>query len=597
MKYDKKKEALPLDTVARARRVLADLGLLVVESWKQPCAEKEDVHSFSVRIEAPAYGFGTNGKGTTREYALASAYGEFMERLQNLIILQTDKLTPESLQQEGFNWFPDEKVMTVQEYLQTDDAFSRGVYEDYYREVPLMAESSLSQKAKVLEGYSDGEIHCLEDKILTWPFYSVSKKRVEYLWFRFVSALHGSNGMCAGNTPEEALVQGFSEIFERYASTRIMEDAITPPDVPAEEYAGYTAITKIIQQIESSGPFRVLIKDCSLGKQLPVYAAVLVDYEKQRYCASFGSHPHMPVAIERCLTELLQGYDPTDENDNRGKLQLLDASFQRNNSYLNICKMHIHGRGEFPPEFFAGEPSYRHIPLRGMDQADNKQMLRYCVDLARGLSDDVLVRDVSYLGFPAYFIIVPGISHYPMTRKIVLHETAYDSLLNIQQYKGNLDERKWKKLLIGLNRWDSSTVKHKLPFDCPELKTAVLLKLKEYQRACAYIELRMRQPASDEAEKLKLRALLYALRMLQRGDGMDCIGKTVSIFFPEGMWEYIESHWLCEDPVSLILDKIPQTVPLTQTEQASCKLFAELKKRFKENGIRQETLGGLFHEI
>jgi len=30
--------------------------------------------------------FGTNGKATTKSYALASAYGEFMERIQNALV-------------------------------------------------------------------------------------------------------------------------------------------------------------------------------------------------------------------------------------------------------------------------------------------------------------------------------------------------------------------------------------------------------------------------------------------------------------------------------------------------------------------------------
>ena len=484
--------------------------------------------------------------------------------------------------------------MTVDEVAQARDAFSQTVYDDYYRGVPMLRECGIEERRKVIEDYCDTELNAFSDKLVTWPFYSVKEKHPVYLWNRFVSSLHGSNGMCAGNTPEEALVQGFSEIFERYASTRIIQDEIVPPDIPPAEYNGYTEIQQIVEQIENSGPFRVIVKDCSLGQGLPVCAAILVDCQKQRYCASFGSHPHIPIAIERCLTELLQGYDPAEEEDNRSKLQWFDAAYHLTDPYLNVCNMHINGTGTFPPEFFTGTPSYEHRPFQNMAQADNRQMFHYCVDLAQRLSSDVFIRDVSYLGFPAYFIVVPGVSHYTMTRRLVRRETVYEALCDVGRYKGELDDKLLKKLLIALNRWDGIMVKPKLSYSCPQLKTAVLLTLNEFERASQYLELRLKQPFMDQKEEMEMKALQCSIKLQLKGHDREMIGRTVSLFFSPEIWEDLQRQWLCDNPASVILNRIPYPEILTEEERASNELFLQLRKRFKENPVRQENLSELF---
>ena len=77
MKY---KDELPIKTINRIRDILGEMGLLTVEtSWKN------SVNGFySVSVQIDNTDLLTNGKGTSVEFALASAYGEMMERLKNL---------------------------------------------------------------------------------------------------------------------------------------------------------------------------------------------------------------------------------------------------------------------------------------------------------------------------------------------------------------------------------------------------------------------------------------------------------------------------------------------------------------------------------
>jgi len=81
---NKYKDAIPYNTIKAIREILHHVGIEVYEqNW-------EDISSkcFSVRVEIDGFSnVGTNGKGTTRFFALASAYGELMERLQNKKLL------------------------------------------------------------------------------------------------------------------------------------------------------------------------------------------------------------------------------------------------------------------------------------------------------------------------------------------------------------------------------------------------------------------------------------------------------------------------------------------------------------------------------
>lgn len=597
MEYDKKKELSPLETVEKARNILADLDVLTVESWKHPFDQtRAEPHSFSVRVDAPQYGFGTNGKGTSRSYALASAYGEFMERLQNLILLPVEKMTRESLQQYGFLYFPDERICSVQEVQQADDLFSRTVFRDFYRDIDMagLLEGDTAARSRVISAYQETELGRLDERLVTWPFYSVRTNQTVYLWNRFVTFLHGSNGMCAGNTPQEALVQGLSEIFERYASAQVLANEVVPPDIPAAEYNVYGTITSIIREIEQMGPFSVLVKDCSLGQGLPVCAVVLIDREKQRYCANFGCHPHLPVAIERCLTELLQGYDPASRAQNDSHLLPFDANETCGfDAYLNVRNMHCNGRGIFSPAFFGGTPSYKHCPFEDMSGADNHAMLRHCMDIALRIAGDVFIRDVSYLGFPACFILAPGISHYPTTQKLVRLDSAYASLADPAQYRTDITEGKLKRLLVGLRRWECSSAKSTLSFHPGKLKAAALMMLRCYDDLQAHLE-RQARCSEDPEEAAEFRALLHTIKLMASGYSMDNIQNLITLFHSPAQWKTIQDRWLCRNPVGSLLDGLPAQEALSPMELASNALFCRMKAKFREKTIVQQDLQALF---
>ena len=50
-----------------------------------------------------------------------------------------------------------------------------------------------------------------------------------------------TSGLCCGNTPTEAILHGFCEIFERYATRIIYTQNLTPPTIPFDTYKGTNA--------------------------------------------------------------------------------------------------------------------------------------------------------------------------------------------------------------------------------------------------------------------------------------------------------------------------------------------------------------------
>jgi ribosomal protein S12 methylthiotransferase accessory factor len=112
--------------------------------------------------------------------------------------------------------------------------------------------------------------------------------------------------MSAGNTPAEARVQALSEIFERHVKFRIISEGLCLPDVPEAVIARYPGIAAGIRDLRAAG-FGILVKDASLGGQYPVMNVTLLHPHDQGCFSSFGAHPRFEVALERALTELLQG--------------------------------------------------------------------------------------------------------------------------------------------------------------------------------------------------------------------------------------------------------------------------------------------------
>lgn len=588
MKYDRKKESDPLKTVENARSILFKHNVFTTEIWKN---NGNEAKSYSLQLLAPELGLSTNGKGVTRRYALASAYGEFMERLQNMILLPVDRFSPEEKESCGFCYFPDEEIHSVEEIADATDPLSKSVFREFYKG-RFLFDIEKDKRLTVVHAYLESMKNANPEKQITWPFYSVKNHTTVNVWQRFVAYLQGSNGMCAGNTPEEAIVQGMSEIFERYANQEIMLSNLVPPDIPENEYRQYDDISAIIDEIEAMGNFSICFKDCSLGQGLPVCAAVLIDRTHQKYRISFGAHPIFAIAAERCLTEVLQGFDPANESDAGRSM----VSVKSNDILpsLNVHNQQTNGRGQFPRSFFYGTPSYEHKPFPDRSGLNNRELSDYCMELALSISEDVLIRDVSYLGFPAYYIVVPGVSYLPADRLNVSLISSTETLANISGLCNSSDMTIIRRLLVGCNRQEASSSRIDIGIPVWKLKIAILLTLDKKIEA---IEATKRTDAwilSDE-EKCEVSALSEALTLLTGEKSLEETACYIREFYSASMWDKLQEEWLCPSPFQKLTADIKPVKDDLRFENQK-QLYLKMKKSFLENKIQQDDLSKLFQE-
>lgn len=362
-------------------------------------------------------GIGTNGKGLTTRYALASAYGEFMERLQNGVLFPIRALkfatkrylemTPfmdgfkEHLEREelvlDFHHAPDEVYLNINTLVdECSDVLSK----------QLRISSASEQKEYLYSVFGDESVACV-------PYYSVFQKRVRLLPFDLVWYICGTNGMCSGNTPEEALLQGISEIFERFVIKSIYTEEIAPPTIPIE-YFQDTEIYNHIRLLEKLQGITAIIKDCSLGRGLPVIGLLLIDWFNNKYAFHVGADACPITALERCLTEIYQG----NTQEVKGKFHSLHTEkdpfggINENSIDVGISKAYYltvkSGSGIWPDSILSDTFSYQFNGFAHPISLSDASDLNYLVGKVSELGYDLFIRDVSFLGFPAYQVHIPG---------------------------------------------------------------------------------------------------------------------------------------------------------------------------------------------
>ncbi|AZG72246.1 OsmC domain/YcaO domain-containing protein [Shewanella livingstonensis] len=292
---------LPLEqTIKEMTGLLADLGMKIeISSWRNIVP---NVWSLHIRDAASPMCF-TNGKGATKESALCSALGEFIERLNNNFFYN-DQFFGTEIANSEFVHYPNEKWFA----LEDDDALPTGILDEYCLDIYNPDEELCG--SHLIDTNSGNK----DRGICTIPYTRQSDGETVYFPSNLIENLFLSNGMSAGNNLQEAHVQCLSEIFERAVKRQIIEQEIVLPDVPMAVLEKFPSILAGIKGLEEQG-FPIVVKDASLGGQFPVMCVTLMNPRTGGVFASFGAHPSFEVALERSLTELLQGRSFEGLND------------------------------------------------------------------------------------------------------------------------------------------------------------------------------------------------------------------------------------------------------------------------------------------
>jgi len=513
---------LPLEkTIANMTKVLADLGMKIeISSWRNIVP---NVWSLHIRDAASPMCF-TNGKGSSKESALCSALGEFIER-SNCNFFYNDQFFGEEIANSEFVHYPNEKWFKPG----ANDELPEGILDEYCLDIFNPDDELLGSH---LIDTNSGNA---ERGICSIPYIRQSDNETVYFPSNLIENLFLSNGMSAGNNLLEAQVQCLSEIFERAVKKQIIEQEIVLPDVPQSVLEKYPSILEGIKALEEQG-FPLVIKDASLGGQFPVMCVTLMNPRTGGVFASFGAHPSFEVALERSLTELMQGRSFEGLNDvpkpTLNSLTLTEPE--------NFVDHFIDSTGIISWKFFSAKHDYEFVEwdFSGTNEEENNSLM----GILESLGKEVYVAVFDDLGSIACRILVPDYSEvYPVDDLILdntnksldyredilnLHSLSEDELVDLVERLEDSQQDNYTdiKTLIGIE-FDENTVWGQLTI--LELKILIYLAI----------------GALENAEELVAEFLQYNDNTVERGLFYQAIHTVLEITLDEELEldDYIES--------------------------------------------------------
>lgn len=416
------KESSPEKTIAKIEGILSSYGFEA--QLKEVPHDLPDCYSCRLTIKGPTgVLMGTNGKGMTKELSHASAYGEMMERMENRVFAAMPRFDDEHYEDfmlpnnPLYDLRSPDQPRCIVELKKRLAATVKG---------PLIMKTPEEVVDSIIEKLSPV---ALKGRFPTLPFYSLTEKRVVNLpnWMLIFT---GSNGLAAGNTLPEAMVEGISELLERYSQIRLLDGDIIPPRIPDEVIDRYPHIRRIINSIEKAdnGRYSVRVLDASLGKGVPTICGVVIDTKTGKFGVKFGAQPNMAIALERVFTESMQG-STLKQFTNNSYPNFTAATKQVRVDKWNSVKI---TSSSMPAQFLMDEPTYPFVEWESVEGKSNHELMMSMLNKMRELGADIYVRDASYMGFPAVFIYATGISE---VRPVDLLELKINALwMDVQRY-------------------------------------------------------------------------------------------------------------------------------------------------------------------
>jgi bacteriocin biosynthesis cyclodehydratase domain-containing protein len=370
--------------VSRLERIQADLPLntnyYATHNFSGPA---KTVHELRAGLSN-----GSFGKGSTAEQGEASALMEAIERYSG--IFQGDEIRAK----RRFTDFPSDEAIPPNEVLQFSEAqLQQGAAptlgSDEQDAIPALFDRSAKIEWSPLWSLRDARFRYLPTSLL-------------YFFYRGAAAFAAdSNGCAAGNTLEEAIVQGFLELVERDAYAIWWYNRLQRPELDLGQFDD-AYVRDLQKQLAQIGR-RLWVLDVTSDLGIPTFVAVTHWMQNGRENIEFGSGAHFDarIALLRALTELNQFLSLGLMGGGTGEKSSLDGAAPlrlQDHPYLTPS-----GNPMVQPEFGS---KFGHL--------DTREQVTACVSLAKQAGLDFLVLDQTRpdIEVPAVRVIVPGLRHF-----------------------------------------------------------------------------------------------------------------------------------------------------------------------------------------
>jgi oxazoline/thiazoline synthase len=329
---------------------------------------------------------GSFGKGSTAEQGEASALMEAIERYSG--IFQGDEVR----RLGRFTDFPSGEAILPNDVQHFSDA--------QLQQPPAWAASHEHAVPAAFDPSAEIE----------WsPVWSLRDRRFRYLptsllYFFYSGPGHlpsDTNGCAAGNTREEAIVQGFLELVERDAYAIWWYNRVRRPTVDLSRFSDYY-VSDLQTQLAEAGR-RLWVLDVTNDLGIPTFVAMAHWTDAGRESMEFGSGAHFDsrIALLRALTELNQFLSIGVMGGGKSDKSTLDGTTPlrlEDHPYLTPS-----GDSLLPSDLGAQ-----------FSRLDTREQVLACVDIVNRARLDFLVLDYTRpdIEVPVVRVTVPGLRHF-----------------------------------------------------------------------------------------------------------------------------------------------------------------------------------------
>jgi ribosomal protein S12 methylthiotransferase accessory factor len=218
-------------------------------------------------------------------------------------------------------------------------------------------------------------------------------------WFYLI---HEFNGPAAGNSLEEAILQGLCEVVERHVSSIITHHKLKTPTINPKTMRN-PAAQDLLNKFKRNG-IEVSLKDFSLNTGIPTVGALAYDPstfpDSSEIVFTAGTTTHPEKSVIRALTEVAQ----------------LAGEFQHKTTYRPTLPKFTRLER---PLFDIKSRSCRYCPLPNLANDNFYQEIKSCTAALERIGLDVFAVDVTHpeIGIPVVYTIIPGAHFMDRTRE------------------------------------------------------------------------------------------------------------------------------------------------------------------------------------
>ena len=408
------------------RRIAGGFQRLGYEIHYAPVTVTDRIHWSQIGIDA--IGLQCQGKGMTAELARASAHAELAERFSGGLFYQAFE------ERVRFN-MPALYSRQVDRFL--NYAWLPGyvhAHQDDLQEEHLTIEALLANQPHLRAAEID-KIKVSRMAAHWVDGYSLIQEKSVKVPISFIAYINASNGMAAGNTLEEALIQAACEVFERYTQIQIIKPEKSVPTIDKETVSD-DRLRSMMAFYEKQN-VEVMLKDLSLEGLFPSIGALFINHNLrpgrlEHKTLVPGVSFNLNEALSRCLTEFMQGRStlkaPSPGLDKpvsqRGRVENLYLLFKCCISQKDIS-------------FLEQGSTVAYRDLRSHDIFAEIEAIK---GICRALETDFIVLDLTHpvLQFPVVRVVVPGVSDFlPFVYRDILTmpETSPDAAWRGESFK------------------------------------------------------------------------------------------------------------------------------------------------------------------